>query len=78
MQAYLCKYLNIMEPFIHDKQARQNSMPIGNNQLSKTGHESCLLHYTITSIEEKVFTFKQGLIIGSSIYRLLIIRLQVQ
>ena len=24
LQAYLWKYLNIMEPFIHDKYARQN------------------------------------------------------
>ena len=53
-----------MEPFIHDKYARQKSMPIGNSQLSKTGYESCLLHYTVTSIEEKVFTFKHGLNIG--------------
>ena len=53
-----------MEPFIHDKYARQKSMPIGNSQLSKTGYESYLLHYTITSIEEKVFTFKHGLNIG--------------
>ena len=43
-----------MEPFIHDTQARQKSMPIGNSQLSKTGYESCLLYYTVTSIEEKV------------------------
>ena len=62
LQAYLWKYLNIMEPFIHDKYARQKSMPIGNSQLS--GYESCLLHYTITSIEEKVITFKHGLDIG--------------
>ena len=50
-----------MEPFIHDKHMRQKSMTIGNSQLSKTGNESCLLHYTVTSIEEKVFTFKHGL-----------------
>ena len=78
LQAYLWKYLNIMELFIRDKQARQNSMPIGNSQLSKTGYESYLLHYTVISIEEKVFTFKHGLNKGWSIYRLLIIRLQVQ
>ena len=52
-----------MEPFIH-KHARQKSMLIGNNQLSKTGYESCLLYYTVTSIEQKVFTFKHGLNIG--------------
>ena len=67
-----------MEPFIHDKHAQQKSMSIGNSQLSKTGYEYCLLHYTVTSIEEKVFTFKHGLNIGSSIYRLLIIHLQVE
>ena len=39
-------------------------MPIGNAQLSKTGHESCLLYYMVTGIEQKVFTFKHGLIIG--------------
>ena len=50
-----------MEPFIHDKYAR---MPIGNSQLSKTGYESYLLHYTVTSIEEKVVTFKHGLNAG--------------
>ena len=27
------------------------SMPIGNSQLSKIGHESYLLHYTVTSME---------------------------
>ena len=55
LQAYLWKYLNIMEPFIHDKHARQKirSMPIGNSQLSKTGYESCLLYYTVPSIEQK-------------------------
>ena len=37
------------------------SMPIGNSQLSKTSYESCLLYYIATSIEQKVFTFKQGL-----------------
>ena len=40
------------------------SMPIGNSQLSKTSYESCLLHYTVTSIELKVFTFHHGLNIG--------------
>ena len=60
------------------------SMPIGNGQLSKTGYESCLLYYVVTSIEQKVFTFKHGLNIGPGIYRyrlllgLLIIRLQAQ
>ena len=55
------------------------SMPIGNSQLSKTGYESsCLLYYTVISIDQKVFTFKHGLNIGQSIYRLLIIHLQVQ
>ena len=60
------------------------SMPIGNGRLSKTGYESCLLYYMVTSIEQKVFTFKHGLNIGRSIYRyrlllgLLIIRLQAQ
>ena len=60
------------------------SMPIGNGQLSKTGYESCLLYYMVTSIEQKVFTFKHGLNIGRSIYQyrlllgLLIIRLQAQ
>ena len=66
LQAYLWKYLNITEPFIHDKHARQKSMPIENSQLSKTGYESCLLYYMVTSIEEKVFTFKHGLNIGWS------------
>ena len=78
LQAYLWEYRSIMEPFIHDKHMQQKSMTIGNSQLSKTGNESCLLHCTVTSIEEKVFTFKHGLNIGWSIYRLLIIRLQVQ
>ena len=78
LQAYLWKYLNIMEPFIHDKYVRQKSMPIGNSQFSKTGYESYQLHYTVTSIEEKVVTFKHDLNMGWSIYRLLIIRLQVQ
>ena len=55
---------NILEPFIRDKHARLKSMPIGNSQLSKTGYESYLLHYMVTSIEEKVFTFKHGLNIG--------------
>ena len=52
------------------------SMPIGNGQLSKTGYESCLLYYMVTSIEQKVFTLKHGLNIGRSIYqyRLLITR----
>ena len=54
------------------------SMPIGNSQLSKIGYESCLLYYMVTSIEQKVFTFKHGLNIGRSIYRLLIIRLYEQ
>ena len=78
LQAYLWKYLGIMEPCIHDKHARQKSMAIGYSQLSKTGYESYLLYYTVTSIEQKVFAFKHGLNIGWSIYRLLIIRLQVQ
>ena len=39
-------------------------MPIGNSQLSKTSYESCLLYYTVTSIELKVFTFHHGLNIG--------------
>ena len=56
----------------------RESMPIGNSQLSKTGYESCLLYCTVTSIEQKIFTFKHGLNIGWSIYRLFIIRLQVQ
>ena len=51
------------------------SMPIGNSQLSKTGYKSCLLYYTV---KQKVFTFKHGLNIGWSIYRLLIIHLHVQ
>ena len=51
------------------------SMLIGNIQLSKTGYESCLLCYTVTSIELKVFTFQHGLNIGQNIYRLLIIHL---
>ena len=51
------------------------SMLIGNSQLSKTGYKSCLLYYTVTSIELKVFTFQHGLNIGQNIYRLLIIRL---
>ena len=56
------------------------SMPIGNDQLSKTSYKSCLLYYMVTSIEQKVFTFKHGLNIGRSIYRysLLIFRLQAQ
>ena len=60
------------------------SMPIRNDQLSKTGYESCLLYYMVTSIEQKVFTFKHGLNIGRSIYQyrlllgILIIRLQAQ
>ena len=60
------------------------SMPIGNGQLSKTSYESCLLYYMVTSIAQKVFTFKHGLNIGRSIYQyrlllgLLIIRLQAQ
>ena len=40
------------------------SMPIGNSQLSKTGYVSCLLYYTVTSIKQKVFTFKHGLNVG--------------
>ena len=51
------------------------SMLIGNSQVSKTGYKSCLLYYTVTSIELKVFTFHHGLNIGRNIYRLLIIRL---
>ena len=39
----------------------KKSKPIGNSQLSKTGYESGLLYYTVTSIEEKVFTFNHGL-----------------
>ena len=54
------------------------SIPIGNSQLSETGYEPCLLYYTVTNIEQKLFTIKYGLNIGRSIYRLLIIRLQVQ
>ena len=54
------------------------SMPIGNSQLSKTGYESYLLYYTVTSVEQTVFTFKHGLNRGQTIYRLVIIRLQVQ
>ena len=54
------------------------SMPIGNSQLSKTDYESCLLYYMVTSIEQKIFTLKHGLNIGQSIYRLKIIRFQVQ
>ena len=64
-----------MEPFIH---TTMKSMPIGNSQLSKTGYESCLIYYTVLSIEQKVFTFKHGLNIGQSIYRLLIIHHQVK
>ena len=37
------------------------SKPIGNSQLSKTGYESCLLYYTVISIQQKVFTFNHGL-----------------
>ena len=56
------------------------SMPFGNGQLSKTGYKSCLLYYMVTSIEQKVFTFKHGLNIGRSIYqyRLLTFHLQAQ
>ena len=50
------------------------SMPIGNSQVSETGYEPCLLYFTVTSIELKVFTFQHGLYIGRNIYRLLIIR----
>ena len=46
------------------------SMPIENGQLSKTGYESCLLYYMVTSIEQKVFTFKHGVNIGRSICQL--------
>ena len=42
----------------------KESMPIGNSQLTKIGHESCLLYCTVTSTEQKVFTFKHGLNIG--------------
>ena len=38
------------------------------NSLKQLGYESCPLHYTVTSIEEKVFTFKHGLNIGWSIH----------
>ena len=46
---------------------KNESMPIGNGQLSKTGYESCLLYYMVTSIEQKVCTFKHSLNIGRSI-----------
>ena len=61
-----------MEPFIPRPLAGMRNtkyMPIGNGQLSKTGYESCLLYYMVTSIEQKVFTFKHGLNIGRSVYR---------
>ena len=67
-----------MEPFIPAWLIRKRdtkSKPTGNSQLSKTGYESCLLYYTVTSIEQKVFTFNHGLNVGQSIYRLLMFRL---
>ena len=51
------------------------SILIGNSQLSKTGYESCLLYYMVTSIEQKVFSFKHDLNIGQSIHRLYITNL---
>ena len=56
------------------------SMPNGNSQLSKSGNISCLLYYIVTSVEQKVFTFKHGLNIERSTYTQGInnIRLQVQ
>ena len=56
-----------MEPFIHDCTRDTTSMPIGNSQVSETGYESCLLYFTVTNIELKVFTFQHGLNIGRNI-----------
>ena len=56
-----------MEPFIHDCTHDTTSMPIGNSQLFEIGYESCLLYFTVTSIELKVFTFQHGLNIGRNI-----------
>ena len=46
------------------------------SQLSKTGYKPCLLYYTVTSIEQKVFTFKHSL--NRVKYIQAIIPLQVQ
>ena len=61
---HICGSILILWNHLDDKHVRQKSMTIGNSQLSKTGYDSCLLHYTVTGIEEKVFTFKHGLNIG--------------